>query len=161
MKYVLALAAMFAALPTVGFAADLSSFGLGDVEVISDAEGQNVRGLGMFSRSTSSSGISMNIVDPNTGSQWSLFNTAFNTADDAKTATSVATDPNTIGVGTETNGLAQIADLDVSVTNTLGLEVSTFNFTTTGVAAMSAGRSIGGSVTSFTFTPSFLINPLP
>ena len=159
MKYVLALAAMFAALPTVGFAADLSSFGLGDVEVISDAEGQNVRGLGMFSRSTSASGISMNVIDPNTGSQWNNFSTAFNTSDDTKTTTDVSSNLNSIGVGAETNALAQLADIDVTVSNAVGVDITTFTFGTTGNAAMSAGKAIGGSQAGFLFAPTFSMPP--
>ena len=45
----------------------MGAFGLGDVEVITEAEGQNVRGLGMFARTTSAAGISMNIPRPQYG----------------------------------------------------------------------------------------------
>ena len=74
-------------------AEDLAAFGIGDVEVMTDDDGQNVRGLGMFSRTTSAAGISMNILDPNTGSQWNLFNTAFDSSDDTKLTTDVTALP--------------------------------------------------------------------
>ena len=79
MKYVVTFVALFAALPSICSAEDLGAFGIADVEVMTDDDGQNVRGLGMFSRTTSAAGISMNILDPNTGSQWNIFNTAFDT----------------------------------------------------------------------------------
>ncbi|MCP4889089.1 MAG: hypothetical protein ACPGLY_25015 [Rubripirellula sp.] len=166
MKSVLALAVALVVAPGSCLAADLGKFGIGGVKKISQERAENVRGLGIFSRSTSAAGISMNIVDPNTGSQWNLFNTAFNTADDTKTTADVSSDPNSLGTGAETSGLAQISDMNVTVSNTIDGQTAAFTFSTQGIAGLTSGRGISGSSASFGFTPSFSVpattaTPLP
>lgn len=151
MKYVLTFVAIFAALPTLCSAEDLSAFGIPSVEVITEAEGDNVRGLGIFSRSTSAAGISMNILDPNTGSQWNAFNTAFDTSDDSKTTGDVTASPGALGTGVQTSAFAAFADMDVTVTNTIDAVDTVFSFQTSGLGASSNGAAIGGSDGSFTF----------
>ena len=160
MKRVLALAVALAVAPGSCLAADLGKFGISSVKKISKERAENVRGLGLFARSTSAAGISMNIVDPNTGSQWNMFNTAFNTADDAKTTADVTSNPNSIGSGAETSGLAQISDMNVTVSNTIDGSTAAFTFSTQGIAGLTSGRGISGSSASFTFTPSFSV-PAP
>ncbi len=160
MKYVLTFVALFAALPTVCSAEDLSAFGIPDVEVITDAEGENVRGLGIFSRSTSAAGISMNILDPNTGSQWNAFNTAFDTSDDSKTTGDVTEAPTSYGTGVQTSAFAAFADMDVTVTNTVAGVDTVFSFQTQGLGASSNGAAIGGSDSSFTFGPLTFPDPV-
>ena len=151
MKYVLTFVALFAALPTLCSAEDLSAFGLPSVEVITEAEGENVRGLGLFSRTTSAAGISMNILDPNTGSQWNVFNTAFDTSDDSKTTSDVTETPNALGTGVQSSALAAFSDMDVTTTSTVGGVDTSFSFQVSGVAASANGATIGGSDGSFTF----------
>lgn len=153
MKYVLTFIALFAALPSMCSAEDLAAFGIGDVEVMTDDDGQNVRGLGMFSRTTSAAGISMNILDPNTGSQWNLFNTAFDSSDDTKLTTDVTAQPASLGTGVQSSALAAFADADVSVSNDVDGIVSTFSFGFTGVAASANGQALGGSDSPFVFSP--------
>ena len=151
MKYVLTFVALFAALPTLCSAEDLSAFGIPSVEVITEAEGENVRGLGIFARTTSAAGISMNILDPNTGSQWNVFNTAFDTADDAKTGVddTGATVPS--GAGVQSSALAAFADMDVSVSNTVAGVPTTFEFTVGGIAASANGAALSGALEPFDF----------
>lgn len=153
MKYVLTLAALFAALPSLCSAEDMGAFGLGDVEVITEAQGENVRGLGMFARTTSAAGISMNILDPNTGSQWNVFNTAFDSSSDDKLTSDVTSDPTGLGVGVQSNALAAISAMDVAVDNTIGTETTSFAFTVGGFGSNASGQSLGGSAESFVFTP--------
>ena len=151
MKYVLTFVALFATLPTLCSAEDLSAFGLPSVEVITEAEGENVRGLGLFSRTTSAAGISMNILDPHTGSQWNVFNTAFDTSDDSKTTSDVTEQPAALGTGVQSSALAAFSDMDVTTTSTVGGVDTVFNFIVNGVAASANGATIGGSDSSFTF----------
>ena len=154
MKYLLTFAVIFAALPALCSAEDLSAFGLAEVEVISDDEGQNVRGLGMFSRTTSAAGISMNIIDPNTGSQWNVFNTAFDSSDDTKLTSDVTTAPNGLGTGVQSSALAAFTDMDVSVQNDVDGVISTFGFMINGgLGATANGATIGGADGSFVFGP--------
>lgn len=153
MKYVVTFVALFAALPSICSAEDLGAFGIADVEVMTDDDGQNVRGLGMFSRTTSAAGISMNILDPNTGSQWNIFNTAFDSSDDTKLTTDVTAQPTSLGTGVQSSALAAFADADVSVSNDVDGLVSTFSFGFTGVAASANGQALGGSDAPFVFAP--------
>ena len=153
MKYVLTFVALFAALPTLCTAEDLSAFGIPSVEVITEAEGENVRGLGIFARTTSAAGISMNILDPNTGSQWNVFNTAFDTSDDAKTAVDDTGNSLANAAGVQSSALAAFADMDVSVSNTVAGVPTTFEFTVGGIAASANGAALGGALQPFDFTP--------
>ena len=161
MKYVLTIVAMFAVLPTLCSAEDLGAFGLGEVEVMSDAEGQNVRGLGIFARSTGATGISMNILDPNTGSQWNIFTTSFDSSDDSKLTTDVTSTPTTLGAGATSNAFVALDDItfDVDTTDTNGTTTN-FGFAGTGIGAISQGAANGGAAGSFTFTvPTFTSSP--
>lgn len=159
MKYVLTLAAVFAVLPSLCSAEDMGAFGLGDVEVITEAQGQNVRGLGMFSRTTSAAGISMNILDPNTGSQWNVFNTAFDSADDTKLTSDVTSDPVGLGVGVQSSALAAVSDMDVTIGNDVDTVTSTFSFQITGFGSNANGQALGGTATPFEFSPIFFNAP--
>lgn len=166
MKRVLALAVALVVAPGSCLAADLGKFGISGVKKISQKRAENVRGLGIFARSTSATGISMNIVDPNTGSQWNMFNTAFNTSDDAKTTADVTSQPNSLGAGAETSGLAQISDMNVTVSNTIDGNTAAFQFTTVGIAGLTSGRGISGSQGPILFNSSFSVpappaTPLP
>lgn len=153
MKYVLTLVALFVALPSICSAEDLGAFGIADLEVMTDVDGQNVRGLGMFSRTTSAAGISMNILDPNTGSQWNIFNTAFDSSDDTKLTSDVTAQPTLLGTGVQSSALVTLADADVSVSNDVDGVVSTFTFGFTGVGAAANGQALGGSDAPFVFSP--------
>ncbi|MAI35372.1 MAG: hypothetical protein CMM07_27355 [Rhodopirellula sp.] len=153
MKYALTLAAVFAVLPSLCSAEDMGAFGLGDVEVITEAEGQNVRGLGMFARTTSAAGISMNILDPNTGSQWNVFNTAFDSSDDTKLTSDVTAAPTGLGVGVQSSALAAISELDVTIGNDVDGVTNSFSFTVGGFGSNANGQALGGSDLPFTFQP--------
>ena len=153
MKYVLTLAAVFAALPTLCSAEDMGAFGLGDIEVITEAEGQNVRGLGMFARTTSAAGISMNILDPNTGSQWNVFNTAFDSSDDTKLTSDVTALPTGLGVGVQSSALAAVSAMDVTIGNDIDGTTSSFSFSIDGFGSNANGQALGGSDAPFVFTP--------
>ena len=60
----------FAAIRGNGNAEDLASFGLTELEIVSDKMGEKVRGLGVFSHSNSASGISVNVVAPGLASNF-------------------------------------------------------------------------------------------
>ena len=138
---------------------ELSKFGLGKIKPISRASAQKVRGLGIFAAALSSSGIAVNIVDPNSTSQLSAFNSAFNQGVDMKTTSDVSLSPNSLGAGGEASGLAQIQDMNFTISRTLGTTSNTFTVSMIGLSTVTAAKSLSGAsqpVFTSTFSP-----PLP
>ena len=55
--------------------------------------------------------------------------------------------------GVQSSALAAFADMDVSVTNTIGGVATSFDFNVGGIAASANGAALGGALQPFDFTP--------
>lgn len=134
-------------------AEDLASFGLTDLELLSDKKGEDVRGLGVFAHSNSTSGISVNVVAPDFGSSFNFFAASQNSSKDTKTTSDVTTQPTSLGVGVQSTSLAGISDIVFTLTNNAGGFSNTFNVQMSGLRAWTSGQSIGGSDGVLNFSP--------
>jgi hypothetical protein len=156
-KYVLLSIAVYLCIHPRCQGEELSKFGLGNLKPISKSSAEKVRGLGIFAAALSSSGISVNIVDPNTTSKMSSFNSAYNQGLDLKTTSDVSLAPNSLGAAGETSGLAQIQDLNFTISRTLGSMSNTFTVSMNGLSTVTSTHSFAGAsqpVFSGTFSPS-------
>ncbi|MCP4889012.1 MAG: hypothetical protein GY904_20675 [Planctomycetaceae bacterium] len=157
MKYVLLSIAFYFCIHPSCQGEEFSKFGLGKLKPISKSSAEKVRGLGIFAAALSSSGISVNIVDPNTSSKLSSFNSAYNQGLDLKTTSDVSLSPNSLGAAGETNGLAQIQDLSLSISRTLGTKSNVFSVSMNGLSTVTSTYSLAGAsqpVFSGTFSSS-------
>lgn len=132
---------------------DLASFGLTDLELLSDKKGENVRGLGLFAHSNSTSGISVNVVAPDFGSSFTSFAASQNSSKDKKTTSDLTTQPTSLGVGVQSNSLVGMSDIVFTLTNDAGGFIKTFNVQMSGLRAGTSGQSIGGPDGTFIFLP--------
>ena len=132
---------------------DLASFGLTDLEILSDKKGENVRGLGLFAHSNSTSGISVNVVAPDFGSSFNFFAASQNSSADKKTTSDPTTQPTSLGVGVQSTSLASISDIVFTLTNNAGGFIKTFNVQMSGLRAGASGQSTGGSDGAINFLP--------
>ena len=132
---------------------DLASFGLTDLEILSNKQGENVRGLGLFAHSNSASGISVNVVAPDFGSSFNFFAASQSSSKDKKTTSDVTTQPTSLGVGVQSTSLAGISDIVFTLTNNAGGFIKTFNVQMSGLRAGTSGQSTGGSDGAFNFLP--------
>lgn len=136
---------------------ELAKFGLGKLKPISKSSVEKVRGLGVFAAALSSSGISVNIVDPNSSSKLSSFNSAYNQGLDQKTTSDISLSPNSLGTAGETSGLAQIQDLNLSISRILGSKSNVFSVSMNGLSTVTSTYSLAGAsqpVFSGTFSSS-------
>ncbi|HBV62467.1 MAG TPA: hypothetical protein DEF45_05535 [Rhodopirellula sp.] len=138
---------------TRGDAEDLASFGLSELEILSDKKGEKVRGLGLFAHSTSASGFSVNVVAPGYGSSFNFFATNHNSSSDKKAASDVTAQPDSLGVGVESTSLAGISDIVFTLTNDAGGFTKTFNVQISAFRARASGQAIGGSDGVLSFNP--------
>ena len=136
---------------TAGNAEDLASFGLTELEILSDEKGQEVRGLGVFAHSNSASGISVNVVAPGFGSNFSFFASNQNSSRDSKTTSDITAQPDSLGVGVQSTSLAGIADIVFTLTNNADGFSRTFNIQLSGFRTRASGQSIGGSDAALSF----------
>lgn len=157
MKYVLlSIALCFAAYPNCR-GDDLAKFGLGKMKPISKSDAEKVRGLGIFAASVGASGISVHIVDPNSSSNLTSFNSAYDQGLDRKTTSDISLSPNSLGAGGETSGLTQIQDLNLSIMRTFGGKSRVFSVSMNGLSTVTSNYSLSGASQSIffgTFAPS-------
>jgi hypothetical protein len=110
----------------------LSSLGLGQMAVQSDAFGMQVRGMSSNARSTTTSAYAIFLFDPNTGSQVNLNGNAFGTA------TAENAGLNAASSATATSLTAQTA-----YSNTIVFNGATFNATFAAFAISGVGTATG------------------
>ena len=124
---------------------ELAKFGLDKIKPIAQSRAEKVRGLGIFASTVGASGISVHIVDPNSSSNLSSFNSAYNRSLDRKTTSDVSLAPNSLGAGSETNGLVQIQDMNLSISRTLGGKSKVFDVSMNGLSTLTSNYSLSGA----------------
>lgn len=125
-------------------AEDLASFGLDDVEVLSDSEGTKIRGLGMFAKSNVAAGISVNIVATGFGSNFNLFATDQHHTQDGKTTSDVTAQPNDLGVAAQSTGIAKITSFGPLLSNDINGFISTFSLQMSAFTSQASGQALSG-----------------
>lgn len=115
--------------------ADFSRWGLGDLQVVSDQQGESIRGEASRAYSMSVASISALIYDPATGSQTNIDLAHFSNSE----ATGTAGNPSTAA----TEGALGLTGFDI--------EVGTFKASIGQSAVFVGGQSGAGRAGSFTF----------
>ena len=132
-------------------AEDLASFGLNDIEMLSDSEGTKIRGLGMFARSNVAAGISVNIVAPGFNSNSNLFATDHHHTDDGKTTSDVTAQPNDLGVAAQSTGIAKITNFGLLLNQDANGFISVFNLQMSAFTSQASGQALSGMGASLSF----------
>lgn len=125
-------------------AEDWACFGLDEIEVLSDRQGHQVRGLGIFAKSNASSGIAVNIVTPGFGSNLNLFATDHNSSSDRRITSDVTTQPNSLGVGVMSIGIVSINNLSLTLSNDTDGSLRTFSIQMSAFSSQAGGNAFGG-----------------
>jgi hypothetical protein len=134
-------------------AEDLACFGLDEIEVLSDRQGHQVRGLGIFAKSNASSGIAVNIVTPGFGSNLNLFATDHNSSSDRQITSDITSQPNSLGVGVMSIGIVSINNLSLSLSNDTDGSLRTFSIQMSAFSSQASGNAFGGVSSPIAFEP--------
>lgn len=124
-------------------AEDLACFGLDEIEVLSDRQGHQVRGLGIFAKSNAASGIAVNIVTPGFGSNMNFFATDHNASSDRK-LTNDSKYPSFLGVGVRSIGIVSFDDVSLTLSNDTEGALRTFSIQMSAFSSRASGQAIGG-----------------